>query len=108
MITPTFDHEKKTVNHLSIHYRICSLELAGLLRTLNVIDLYPSTPSTLVLNIGNMFRKDTMLPLPLDGTNGKVRIARDRQWIEYDAPIAQLDMLSILPSFLFEMHHDTW
>lgn len=72
-----------------------SLQNGGIV-TISTIDI-----TTLEILIGDKVRKRIVLPMPIDSTIGKTKVARKSLWIEYTAPIANAKLLASRADAIF-------
>ncbi|KAH4179419.1 MYND-type zinc finger protein samB [Parastagonospora nodorum] len=63
-------------------------------------------PFTMVLKIGDTFHHKIDLPLPIDATQGRTRVARTSLWIEYEAPVTTPELLAPRPDSMFLVMRD--
>ncbi|KAL1962427.1 hypothetical protein VTN77DRAFT_9698 [Rasamsonia byssochlamydoides] len=96
----SLDPELK-IAHLTTHLDVLPSKDQELLRSGAVISVQQLSPFRLAIDIGSDFRHQISLPIPLELTGGKTRIARKSSYIEYIAPVAAKDSLSVRPESLF-------
>lgn len=72
-----------------------------------VVECKLINPFTLVLRIGDTFRHQIDLPLPIDATRGRTRVARTSLWVEYQAPVTNPELLAPRPDSMFLVMSDS-
>jgi hypothetical protein len=105
-IQPGFHIKTARAAVVKARYDIKSLIVQKALQSAVTVECTLLNPFTLVLKIGDAFHHTLKLPLPLDGSRSKVRIARKSLWVEYQAPVADPALLSSRPDLVFPVMRD--
>lgn len=106
MVQPYFNRAASQVQSLQVRYNFQSGAVKDALQITAKVVIELHSPFSLVMSIGDNFRHELKLPLPLDHAEGKTKIARKSLWIEYIAPVAKHSMLAARPDSVFPMYRD--
>lgn len=100
----SLDPEESKIAHLTTHLDILPSKCQDLLRSGAAVSVQQLSPFRIAINLGSgSFRQQISLPIPLQMTGGKTRIARKSSYIEYIAPAASKNSLSVRPESVFPM-----
>lgn len=100
----SLDPEELKIAHLTTHVDILPSKCQELLRSGAAITVQELSPFRLAINLGwGNFRQQISLPMPLQMTGGKTRIARQSSYIEYVAPAASKNSLLVRADSVFPM-----
>ena len=104
---PTLDSGFVKLLRLRIRIDICSPTTQSLLQSGATVTFRSQGPFTMVLDIAQgQFKEEIKLPVPLDLSRGKTKIARKSCWVEFDAPLADHKYVSRLPEAVFPIDLD--
>jgi hypothetical protein len=101
---PLLAGDAKTVQSLKIHYAVESGEAKTFLQNKEIVEFDTPSPFHLSLTIGKKYRKDVVLPFPLNQDAARVKIARKSLWIEYTAPVSDVKTLSARPEYVLPIN----
>lgn len=104
-IRPLFDaNNGRKISSLRVNCGELSNKVKKLLQGGAEVDIQLPNPFLLVLDIGRgQFREELELPMPLSGDRGKGRISRNSYWMDYTAPVAELNTLTKRPDMVFPL-----
>ncbi|KAL1798263.1 hypothetical protein ACET3X_002300 [Alternaria dauci] len=99
-IHPVIKRGSNDIGSLRVHYTIYPGQAQQILQTGGSVEFEMPTAFTLRLIIGKRYRKDLLLPFPLDASSAKTKIARKLLWIRHTATVEGAQALFMRPDNL--------
>ncbi|KAH6639130.1 hypothetical protein C7974DRAFT_421742 [Boeremia exigua] len=92
------------VTSVQVQYHVTSEAAKSLLQNAAVVAVEQPGPFELELNMGSKLEERLEVPFPLDTTASKTRISRKQCWVEFTAPVADINFIAKRADAVFPVH----